>query len=249
MEKIVETLKAHPMIAIGAALVLFLLMRAGGSSASPDTVSASLQSQSLASDTNVAMAGINADVQKAQSAGAYAFMSSLAGFASETAIARSTNDAGIFANILERQNNQELIAAQSEYDRQYLETNQAIAFKGFDTEYAMLSSTNATQKAMAEISANTALKSTEMTLASGERSLAAKLDTEYHLGVYGMENERHIAFEHYNTERVAMQYNQSSEVLQYKLGRGQQKNDRNLGYLDQANRAFATYMSFGASEM
>lgn len=248
MEKIVETLKAHPMLAVGAGLILFLLFRSGGSAA-PDSTGATLQSQALANDANIAIAGINADVQKSSNLAAMDLFKSMAGFAAQKGMADSENNVALFAHILERDNNAQLIDAQMEYDRQFIAANQKIALAGFANEYAMLDNTNSTNRAIAEISANTALSSTQMTLASNERMFASKIEKDWAIEQYAIDNDRIIAFEHYNTERAAMAYDYSGALLDYKLGRAQQKNDRNMGYLDQANRAFATYMSFGASEL
>ena len=64
--EIVETIKQHPLPVIGGIGFLAILMVLGKSSNNgvDPGISASLQSQSIASSTNLGISGINADVQK-----------------------------------------------------------------------------------------------------------------------------------------------------------------------------------------
>lgn len=71
MDKIFDAIKAHPYVAAGGALVLLLLMKAGGKSSGGSNADVMLQSMSLASQTNIAMAEISAQTAAASNAAYY----------------------------------------------------------------------------------------------------------------------------------------------------------------------------------
>ena len=138
MDKVIEVIKAHPL-AIGAGVIVVLLLMRGGSSSNAGTnaasmVGASLQSQQIASSTNVALAGVNADVSKANAG--FASANYLGGIAAAASIKQSDNAAmiGAFTSMLSSGNNSEAIAANRQVNLAQITASQTVALDATATQ-------------------------------------------------------------------------------------------------------------------
>lgn len=159
---LIETIKDHPIPAVAGVFgLLFLvsLLRPSSSAQVDNTgtiIAASLQSQSLAGQTNVAISGINADVTK-RAADAYAYMYTQGvGVAADMAKTRATTDAAMYTALLVSADQQSSMLSQSrvamagiqsgmymadtERDVQMsaIQSNRLISFNKSSTEIALL---------------------------------------------------------------------------------------------------------------
>lgn len=98
---LIETIKSHPVPVIGGGLVLALLVASRGTaSASPNASSVALSSQQLADNTNVSLAGINAQVEQANITGQTQLGLASISSNAQQAMARTSVMGGLFNEMI-----------------------------------------------------------------------------------------------------------------------------------------------------
>lgn len=175
---VVSVVKQHPLAIAGGVVVLLLIMGAskGGSGGASSVMGATLQSQSIATQGNVQMAGINADVTKARisaAAAEAAQRTSIIGQIFQTELTTSAQLAGM--NV--QKNLQSTLGYLQHADnKQAMENQLALGMRQID---AGTQQTAAKLSAMLQAQAqsgNTQLQGLALQLQSGERVGAAQID-------------------------------------------------------------------------
>jgi hypothetical protein len=269
MEKLGEMFREKPWLWAVVGLGIFVLFRLGGGSSSGgggNSVEATLQSQSLANEANVALSSINAQVQMAQNENASSVIAALAEISGAVTMGKDKAAVDSYTITMQRLNNADLIQAQREFDSQSIRSNQQIALSGMQKEIALadrqLSMVNINAQtvtrgfeadvAMANIAAQTGLQQTNMILNHEALTLPSILQHEYamqqmvedvnlKLGFWGIEANKEINRDNNSVDRMAI-------LTNYKLGKASVRAERNQGYLETIGRAVAAYYTMGASE-
>lgn len=126
-----KVIEENPGIAIGAVvlLVLVLLLKGGASSApsTSDMINAQLVSQKQAGATDVALAGINANAATARTQALANVYTTQITTSAQLAAANSGNNVALQLGMAQNQTNQQSLADQVSLGQQQIASNQAIA--------------------------------------------------------------------------------------------------------------------------
>ena len=153
---IIETVKEHPVpFAIGGVILVFLLMKAGGGgggavNSASAAIGASLQSQSIASDANVKISSINADVVKANNAAYASVYSDAIGAAVASKQIGAAQEAAIWTQFLTSGDARAQIQAQREVGIAQIDAGKVIALDATANQVRLLDRQSAGDAMMAD---------------------------------------------------------------------------------------------------
>lgn len=141
---IIDTVKEHPIpFAIGGVILVFLLMKAGGGnsggvSSAGAAIGASLQSQSIASDANVKISSINADVVKANNAAYASVYSDAIGAAVASKQIGAASEAALWTQFLTSGDTRAQLQAQREVGIAQIDAGKVIALDATANQVRLL---------------------------------------------------------------------------------------------------------------
>ncbi|MHB8387520.1 MAG: hypothetical protein ACYDAO_09400 [Thermoplasmataceae archaeon] len=155
--EIVETIKEHPYVSGGAALLMLVVFMRGGpnsSSSGMDPIAASLQSQSIATQGDIAISQTNAALSAKQASTASAnYIASLAANSANNN-SNNTTAAKILASVFAHADTQTALDNQLQIQASTISAGHDIALQSLSAQLQALTTQSSTQLHLAELNKN-----------------------------------------------------------------------------------------------